>query len=231
MLQNMKGLQIKGRSFTSEKKLEFWKQQNCCFSLLYGRNGCGKTTISDAFNLLKDNAIADFEKIEPLTFDGSVFSNDDKQKIFVFNEKFIDQNIKVKEDGIGSIVMFGHQVELDAKIESEQQKLVEIEKKVAEDITLCEEYDDNKNEKNPDYYLNKCTNFLKKDSGWAQKDSLLRGKRQNTAVSVSTVEMIARCDDLTKNLGELQKEYEKNKKLYDSISLNQKKNRRQYYSI
>lgn len=223
MLQNMKGLQIKGRSFISEKQLEFWKQQNCCFSLLYGRNGCGKTTVSDAFNFLKDGVIADFEKIDSLTFDGSVFSNEDKQKIFVFNEKFIDQNIKVKEDGIGSIVMFGHQVEIDAKIEREQQKLVEIGQKLLDDSALCEEYSNSKNEKSPDYYLNKCTNFLKKDSGWAQTDSLLRGKRQNTAVSVSTVEMIARCDDLTKNLSELQKEYEKNKKLYDSISLNEKK--------
>ena len=38
-------------------------------------------------------------------------------KILVFSESFIDQNVKLKADGLGTIVQLGPHIELDNKIE------------------------------------------------------------------------------------------------------------------
>ena len=48
---------------------------------------------------------------------------DDKKSIHVFNEKFIDSNIKIKENGIDSIVMFGEQVNIDKQIEETNSEI------------------------------------------------------------------------------------------------------------
>lgn len=114
MLNNLKGIKIQGRKFTTNPvDFCFWNTDKIRLSLVYGKNGSGKSTISDAFTFLKNNETEDFFCLSEITFDNHPLSEDDKQSIHVFNEKFIDSNIKIKEDGIDSIVMFGKQIDID----------------------------------------------------------------------------------------------------------------------
>lgn len=116
MLKFLKGIKIQGRKFTTATELDFWGKESSRISLLYGRNGSGKSTISDAFEALKNEETSDFTIIAPQSFPTGSFEEDDKKNIYVFNEKFVDKNIKIEDDGIGTIVMFGRQAELDNQI-------------------------------------------------------------------------------------------------------------------
>ena len=126
MLKFLKGIKIQGRKFTNATEFDFWGKETSRISLLYGRNGSGKSTISDAFEALKKDEVSDFTMIAPLLFPTKSFGEEDKKNIFVFNEKFVDRNIKIEDDGIGSIVMFGRQAELDNQIKEKKELLNQI---------------------------------------------------------------------------------------------------------
>ncbi len=218
MLNYLKGLKIQGRKYVSLTEFDFWDKESSRISLLYGRNGSGKSTISDAFESLKNNESVDFTAITPIPFENNTFTEDDKKNIYVFNEKFVDRNIKINEDGIGAIVMFGRQAELDNQIQEKKvlydQKLAEIEA----DTSICNDYLDKKNTISPDYYWRKCESELKAENGWAKQDSILKGLRQNSVVNSSTVKDIAENSTSEKSLEELIKEYNDKKRLFDSVT-------------
>lgn len=54
MISNLKGIQLQGRKFSSYPvDFCFWTTENIRLSLVYGKNGSGKSTISEAFSCLK----------------------------------------------------------------------------------------------------------------------------------------------------------------------------------
>lgn len=54
MISNLKGIQLQGRKFSSYPvDFCFWTAENIRLSLVYGKNGSGKSTISEAFSCLK----------------------------------------------------------------------------------------------------------------------------------------------------------------------------------
>lgn len=56
MLENLKGIKLQGRKFSSSPvEFCFWNTDKIRLSLVYGKNGSGKSTISDAFSCLKNN--------------------------------------------------------------------------------------------------------------------------------------------------------------------------------
>lgn len=223
MLTNLKGIKIQGRKFTTATEFDFWGKETSRISLLYGRNGSGKSTISDAFEALKKGETSDFTTIVPQLFSTGSFGEDDKKNFFVFNEKFVDKNIKIEDDGIGSIVMFGRQAELDNQIQEKKESLNQINTRIEQDTLLCCEFNDKKNNKSPAYYLSKCENSLKSDKGWANQDSLLKGMRHNSTVNTSVVVDIAEKFVTPQSLDVLTTEFQEKKKLYDSVTSSSKK--------
>ena len=57
--------------------------------------------------------------------DGTIInlSEDEKKHIFVFDEEFVDANVKLQDTGLNTIVMLGQQVELADKITDAQNEL------------------------------------------------------------------------------------------------------------
>lgn len=223
MLKCLKGLNVQGRKFTNDVALDFWSKETSRISLLYGRNGSGKSTISDAFNLMKNGEMSDFSVIKPISFSNEFFGEEDKKNIFVFNEKFVDKNIKIDEDGIGSIVMFGPQAELDDQIRIKKDLLTRINVKIDQDDFLCNEFANKQNEKSPLYYINKCEISLKTDKGWANQDSILKGNRHNSIVNFAVIKDLAENNISDKSLEELVREFNDKKKLYDSVTSSSEK--------
>jgi wobble nucleotide-excising tRNase len=82
------------------------------FNLLYGWNGSGKTTLSKLFHLLEtktaDPEFPEFE-IELLSADGTVTRQNSlssfTDRVFVFNQPFVEENIDWKKQGAKSIVV------------------------------------------------------------------------------------------------------------------------------
>ena len=68
MLNNLKGIKIQGRKFTTNPvDFCFWNTDKIRLSLVYGKNGSGKSTISDAFTFLKNNETEDFFCLSEIT--------------------------------------------------------------------------------------------------------------------------------------------------------------------
>lgn len=52
MLENIKGVKIKGRCFKNEKDFVLFQNPNDRISIIYGKNGSGKSTISEGFSCI-----------------------------------------------------------------------------------------------------------------------------------------------------------------------------------
>lgn len=55
MFSNFCGIKIQGKCFQSEVNLKFFSEEYHRFCLVYGKNGSGKSTISQAFDAIKQN--------------------------------------------------------------------------------------------------------------------------------------------------------------------------------
>lgn len=118
MIEKIRKLKIKGGKFEKETPFEFFKNENQRVAIVYGRNGSGKSTIAKGFReFVKVNSEEDSnedcigEQIKIDLFDESNnnINNDIKDKVVVFDEKYIDENVGFKSDGLNTIVLIGNQ--------------------------------------------------------------------------------------------------------------------------
>lgn len=125
MLENFVGLKVKGRCFENETTLNFFPKDNKAskdarVSLVYGRNGSGKSTLSKIFLSLKIGTPLDgMDPIEVLPVEQAATGLAAiGQKTYVFNEDYIRRKMIFEGDssGLGSIVLFGEQKDLDELI-------------------------------------------------------------------------------------------------------------------
>ena len=186
MLENVKALKIKGGIFEEETELVFFEEKNGIvpnFSLVYGKNGTGKSTISRGFQKLGHN---DDLRIEMAVLNGRNDENivipENNEIIHVFNEKFIEDNIRINGDGLNSIIVMGTAKEIDdliKSIEPAYRKSLLDHKNMLEQL---EKLKDEKNEDSPKSVLNKIKSKLRSNSGWAERDKNIRGNSNKSSV-------------------------------------------------
>ena len=117
---------IKGSVFADQTRLKDVLARR--MNIVYGRNGSGKSTIARAFReqMPARQAVKPGREYE-LSFDGSgSLPADTCRRLFVFNEDFIDDNVKVK-DSLKSIIRIGSSAELDAPIQEAKDKIKEFQ--------------------------------------------------------------------------------------------------------
>ena len=149
-------------------------------NLVYGRNGCGKTSIARAFREQQLNGIqTPVERKYKLSFDGSgSFSADEQNHLYVFNEDFIDDSVKFSKTGLKSIVRIGSSAQLDAPIQAAKDKITELERQrepLAQELGILEGNKD-KSIAEADKTLK---NGLKSADGFIDRLSRMEGKRSN----------------------------------------------------
>lgn len=187
MLKDFSTLKICGPQFDGECEFNFFKNERNRVTLIYGRNGTGKSTIAKSFNTIKEEKPNNI-KATMLDFCNRhmELSDYDKTHLFVFDEEFIDKNIRLKEDGLGAIVMLGEQVELSDEIDKAKLKykraLDNFERKQNE----LEKYREKTCINSPNYYLEEMKSKLKIGKSWAYRDKLIKEKHINTAITDST---------------------------------------------
>ena len=187
MLEQIKGIKLKGANFVSQTELNLFKSSNdkvAKLALVYGRNGSGKSTISNAFKKVKGEDILNIEtaSLYDDSHEISIGESGDKA-IFVFNEDFVNDKVKIQEEGLGSIIMLGEKADLTVKIEQATEKLTEakdIQDKIKQRL---DEYKDVTNLKSPDYYKDKMCLALKNDNGWAGRERRIKDLRRNANVT------------------------------------------------
>lgn len=115
MRDDIKGLKFCGGSFVPEAGLMLFpgtpsNQKKVACSILYGRNGSGKSTIARAFRQISGAVDSGLVSAALCKEEGKEITLNDYEKhnIYVFDQKFIDKNIKLEEeDGLNTIVMLG----------------------------------------------------------------------------------------------------------------------------
>ena len=90
-----------------------------------------------------------------------------KEDIYVFNEKYIDSNVKLVSDGLGTIVLMGAQVDLEEKIAKQKDTIDDLQERLDMQIGICKEFADTTNDKSPLKYKYSILRKLKADDGWA----------------------------------------------------------------
>lgn len=169
MFEKVKTLHFESEAFQSPSNYDIFPDSKRHTCLIYGRNGAGKSTLAKAFrNLRGDDAdgITSSSLVDqagtPLTL-----SEEERKSIYVFDEDYINQKIKIKGDKLESIIMLDEQVDIDDKIhelEAEQKQAEETLSKAKEEYSR---FTDPESTDNPNFYMTNAKNLLK--HRWAPK--------------------------------------------------------------
>lgn len=190
MLKDISTIELQGANFRTPQRLCLLAQNGTPVkaSLVYGRNGSGKSTIAKAFKKIKVEAVPSIQSVSIFDIHNAAvtLTPDDQAHIFIFDEDFVNENVRVQEDGLDSIIMLGEQAGLADLIAVATNELHTAEtdrdrKKIAADV-----YANAANEKSPKYYLEKIKAALKGDCSWAGRDKQIKGNAVNSSVSDDT---------------------------------------------
>lgn len=179
MFDELRTLSIQGGYFDENKDFDLF-QENVNVSVVYGRNGSGKTTIAKGIRELEKTAEQrkkeeeEGKESEYIVSSVAEISEEMKESIYVFDEDFIGDHVKVSKDGVEAIVMIGEQVDISSQIKDKTA----IQKTKTEELTaltkLRERYNDNKDEISPNFAYNKIWNALREPDGWADREREIR---------------------------------------------------------
>jgi DNA repair exonuclease SbcCD ATPase subunit len=195
MISKIKGIKFKGAAFEKETTLQLFSQEETDrVSVIFGRNGTGKSTISRAISKALDLGVTeDIETTQLVDFSNATISvsDDDKKRIFVFNEDYTNKNIRLQEEGLNTIVMFGDVADIAEKIEKATETLENAEKEHSAQQTKYAPYIDTSMVQSPDNQYEKVKNALKGDSLWAGRERVIFGGKANASVTDAIVKNIA----------------------------------------
>ncbi|HAK38677.1 MAG TPA: hypothetical protein DCO63_01210 [Streptococcus sp.] len=191
MIEDIASIKIKGGIFETETDLPIFekeKTQKPNFSLIYGKNGSGKSTISRGFRKITGDEELQIESMELLNADGSTIEvcEEEKNNTYVFNEEFIEDNIKIEDDGLSAIVVMGAVKDVDDNIKQIQPTYEKSLSEAQAQKEVFNKYSDSDNNLCPEYYINKMQEALKGDNSWASRDAKIRNNKTNSKVRRNT---------------------------------------------
>ena len=205
MNNNLTTIKLKGACFYEGCKLDIFsnnKKHKDKLSVIYGKNGSGKSSITNAIYEYKKGITSDYSVIEWFDKDSNKinFSEEEKEQIFVYNEDYIEQNIKIDADGLKSIVMFGEQISLDEKIQTKENERDTCEKD--KEKIHNEDYENFKNVMSPKYHQDIVIATLKENNKWADEDAKIKKNKNKSAVRKETINDIVKhkSDDSKENI-------------------------------
>lgn len=178
--------------------------------VIFGKNGSGKTTISNAFLNYKLDG-TDFSTVKFYDDKNNEVSII-KDNLWVFNETFIDNNVKLSEDkdGINAIVLFGENSEIDAKLDALNEKV----KKEKENIINrnYQQYIDSTSSNCYEKHRKILKNII--SSTWATREQEIKGTSKKASVNDVLIDEFISMKSPEKSLTELKARY---KELLDKI--------------
>lgn len=158
MLKDIVGIKLLGGGFVNSVELRFFdpldgnKAKLPKGTILYGRNGSGKSTIAKAIKKIVKGGYSHITQATALDKDGNIIAlmEDEKARVFVFDEEFVDSNIKLQEAGLNTIVMLGQQVDLSNQIQQAESELnVAKQEYEKQQVLISNEYENRNNSKSP----------------------------------------------------------------------------------
>lgn len=217
MIERIHGIQVSGRCFSSDTPFIFYPNANDRVSLVYGKNGSGKSTISEAFSGIANNSFSEGITASLINTQKQIVPLAESPQIFVFNEKYIDENVKIDDDGLGTIILFGGQVDLQSEIDAQASIISSLEVEYTDIQAEYDKYLNPQNPLSPAYHWARIIAMLKQSGGWAETDSKIKGNRRNSSVTDDIVTEI--CQMTVKaTFADLQKQFQEADALLHKVS-------------
>ena len=213
MFENFKKLKVKGGCFENETELELFKKD--AISVVYGRNGSGKTTIAHCIGeLVKPEE----EKSEDYNVTSeAIIGDENKQSVFVFDEDFVRDYVRVEREGLNTIVMLGEQVELDEQIAKKKNELTKKEEEYGKLDELRKKYDNATENISSKYYFNQLKDALRMDDGWADIDRDVKGNTVKSRITVDVINTLLELEEPSESLEKLRERVIADLKLYQQL--------------
>ena len=199
MFENFKKITIKGGFFDEETPLTLFYK--AAVSVVYGRNGSGKSTIA---RCIKELVLPDGEKNPEYTVCSDVAIPDvNKQDVFVFDEDFVTEQVRFKENGIQTIVMLGEKGDIDKQIEAKEEDKAKMKAVLEGLCALRDRYNNAGDNISPLFYYSKLWNALREDDSWAEIDRQVKGNKVKSKLSEDIVLSLASQDEPKESYDEL----------------------------
>ncbi|CAK7015116.1 AAA family ATPase [Phascolarctobacterium sp.] len=194
MLKDITKIKISGAIFDTPVTLDFFnphegdKLKTVKGALLYGRNGTGKSTIARAFRKIAGENILVISSAVAYDIEDQyvMLNEEDKKHIFIFDEDYIQKNVRLQQDHLETIVMLGHAADLTEKIKEAETERDKAKTDYERQVDVFKEYCDSSNVKSPKYCILSLVNSLRGDDNWSGRDREIMGGRQNTSVREDT---------------------------------------------
>lgn len=192
MFESIKTLNFSGASFSESTKFVFFdesKKQH--FALIYGKNGTGKSTIAKAFYKLSGHDVPEnnYAELFDQTDNPISLPVEKMKRIFVFDEEFINQNIRFKDDGLDTIVMLGDMAECEKQIGELEESVKTLDGDLKKLNKKLEKYNDPNSPLSPQHQLGVVKNQLR--STWAARQKTIKGNTSNSPVTDTIISRIA----------------------------------------
>lgn len=213
----LKKIKFKGGFFAEETELELFKNEDR-ISILYGKNGSGKSTISNAVRKAKGDMVEDIVESTVYDQDGSDFI--DTQCIHVFNEDYINSRVKIRGDGLNTIILFGELGEFEDKILDLQLRMEAESNRNIELKNIFEEFEDADNKKSPSNCRVQINLGLSGDGHWAEREKIINAGKRNAGVTDKVIDSIIALQP-TDALADLKRRYQENLQLLNQVRKNE----------
>lgn len=212
----LKKLRFKGGFFSTETDIELFHEER--ISLVYGKNGSGKSTISKAIIKAKGESEEGIECSSMMDDEGKELG--EVERVHVFNEDYINSRVRIRENGLKSIVLLGELGELEDKIlDLELQQKAESDRNLTHK-NVAKEYRDVKNKKSPSSCRIQINIGLSGDNHWAWREKNINDGTRNASVTEKVLENIINLTP-AEPLSVLKERYDRNFALLEKIRRNE----------
>lgn len=125
MFEKVKTLKFSSKAFQVPSSFEIFSKPKYHTCLIYGRNGAGKSTVAKAFKKLSGDTVDGIISAELWDHGNSLItlSEEEQKSIYVFDEAYINNKIRIRSDGLDTIIMLGEQAEIDDQIQELSSEL------------------------------------------------------------------------------------------------------------
>jgi len=219
MFSNFCGIKIQGKCFQSEVNLNFFEKEHHRLCLIYGKNGSGKSTISQAFDAIKHNnqSLIASQIIDKSGAAVDLTNEDQKNNIFVFNEEYVNSKVKIKDNGLDAIVLLGDVANIDKKLQKAKRINKKLEERKSQYQEEFQKYNDRQNTDNPEKYKDDIIKILKEKFGNRWKQINNRERISGDVCSFESAENIINAFAIDANVNELKNNFDEKLKSYEDI--------------
>lgn len=182
MINEINSIEIQGGYFSSAANFKLF-DNDVRMSIIYGKNGSGKSSISKAISSTGGEYVCRFYDANHslLTIPSD--------SIFVFNEDFINKQVQIKEEGLDAIVLLGDKVDIAKQIDEKKSEYEKVEKdKNTTKEVFDSTYNSPRNALSPTAIMSKIKEKLKENGNWvSRKEALTNGRTNVTDTIIKTI--------------------------------------------